>query len=331
MRRAIRQYLSRNTRISIMAIALGGAPLATEVHAKPLRAILLDAQTGVVLLSSRADAPHPPASLAKLMTLYLVFDGLKRRRITLDTRLRVSRAAARQAPSKIYLSVDEKVRVRDLIDAVVVKSANDAAVVLAEGIAGNEHRFAWLMTATAQRLGMRNTRFRNATGLDRRGQVTTARDMARLAQAILRNYPEYYSHFGRARMQYRGRSYRTSNRMLRRNWQVDGMKIGYTTRSGYSFVASAKVGNRRVLTVVLGESSANARFSRTARLLRLGFARSKGSQARYRRLNGRLKTASAFDALKLLDVGAAQFAQSGGTAPGTRPIGATAPRSAVAR
>lgn len=324
MSRAIRQFLSRNTRISVMAIALGGAPIASEASAKPLRAILLDAQTGVVLLSSRADAPHPPASLAKLMTLYLVFDGLKRRRFKLDTRLRVSRAAARQPASKIYLSVGEKVRVQDLINAVVVKSANDAAVVLAEGIGGTEQRFAWLMTATARRLGMRNTRFRNATGLDRRGQVTTARDMARLAQAILRNYPEYYANFARARMQYRGRHYRTSNRMLRQHWQVDGMKIGYTTRGGYSFVASAKVGNRRVLTVVLGESSARARFSRTARLLRIGFARARGNQARYVRLNGRLKTASAFNALKLLDSGAARLAQRDGIDAGVAPAAAVA-------
>lgn len=252
------------------------------------------------MLSSKADEPHPPASLAKMMTLYLVFDGLDRGRFAFDSRWRVSRRAASQPPSKIHLSVGERVSVQDLVAAIVVKSANDAAVTIAEGIAGTENRFARLMTATARRLGMHHSRFVNATGLDRAGQMTTARDMALLARAVLRHFPAHYVQFGRTHMRYRGRYYRTSNRLLRRHWPVDGMKIGYTTRAGYSFVASAQLGERRILAVILGEPSAHARFTQAERLITTGFTRARGNQLRYAQRNGRLRTVRAFSTIDLL-------------------------------
>lgn len=278
-----------------------GLSEAAPAGARSLKGILVDADTGVVLLSANADRPHPPASLSKMMTLYLVFDGLADRRFSLDTKWRVSRRAILQPASKLYLSLDERISVRDVISAIVVRSANDAAVVAAEAIAGSERRFAWLMTATARRLGMTRSRFRNATGLDLPGQMTTARDMARLARALLQHHPEKFAYFRQADMRYRGRYYRTANKFLRGHWAIEGMKIGYTTRSGYSFVATARMGGRHLISVALGEPTANARYSRAARLFRVGFARSRGNQGRYARQNGTLTSIREFSALDILD------------------------------
>ncbi len=246
-------------------------PALGRIHA----AIVVDHATGAVLYARRADRPVYPASLTKLMTLYLTFEALREGRLRLDQRLPVSRRAARQPPSRLGLRPGERIRLRDAILALTVKSANDVAVVLAEALAGSERAFARRMTARARALGMRNTRFRNASGLPHRAQKTTARDMALLARRLLEDFPEYYRFFGKRSFRFRGRVYRNHNRLLGRYAGVDGLKTGYIRASGYNLVASARRDGRRVIAVVIGGRTARARDREMRRLLDLGFRRAR--------------------------------------------------------
>lgn len=234
--------------------------------------IVINAATGRVLEQRDADALHYPASLTKLMTLYLVFDALKKHRFTLDHRFRVSRHAATREPVKLGLRPGERVRIRDLILGIVTLSANDAASVLAEGIAGSERAFAVRMTRKARQLGMTRTVFRNASGLPNRRQVTTARDMARLARALLHDFPKDYKYFSVHKFRFHGRTYYNHDHLIYSYPGMDGMKTGFTDAARFNLVSSAIHHGRRLIGVVLGEPSPGLRDREMVRLMNHAFA-----------------------------------------------------------
>jgi D-alanyl-D-alanine carboxypeptidase len=251
-----------------LALAIVSQPAAAAVHA----AIVVDAESGAVLYERNATRRTYPASLTKMMTLYLLFDALRRGDVEPESMFSVSRHAAAQAPTKLGLQPGERVRVRDLIGGLVTKSANDAAVVVAEGLAGTEAAFARRMTAAAHRLGMRGTRFANASGLPVDGQFTTARDMAILSLALLRDHPRRYRHFATRAFTWRGRTHRNHNHLLETFRGMDGIKTGFINASGFNLAASARRSGRRYVAVVLGGETARARDARVAALLEAAFA-----------------------------------------------------------
>ncbi len=234
--------------------------------------IILDATSGRELAADRPDALRHPASLTKLMTIYLTFSALDSGRLSLGDGLPVSINALNAPPTKMGLPQGGTVSVRDAIMALVTRSANDAAVVLAEAQAGSEAAFAQMMTNKARQLGMSSTVFRNASGLPNREQVTTARDMARLAYALMRDFPHYYSVFSVQSYPYRGRILENHNRMLGSYEGADGLKTGYTNASGFNLVMSAMRDNRRLIGVVMGGDSASQRDRQMADLMDRGFA-----------------------------------------------------------
>jgi D-alanyl-D-alanine carboxypeptidase len=253
----------------LAALGLWAAP----VQAGKFSAIVLDSDQGRVLYAEDADARRHPASLTKMMTLYLAFEALGKGDISLQQTLKVSRRAAWQAPSSIGLRPGERISVEQAILAAITKSANDAAVVLAEAIAGSESNFAQRMNQRAQALGMSATQFRNATGMPDRRQYTTARDMATLARALVRDFPDYYGFFSERRFVWHRRSFVNHNRLLASYDGADGIKTGYIHASGYNLVASAIRDGKRVIGVVFGGKSASSRDARMAALLDRGFAR----------------------------------------------------------
>ena len=245
---------------------------AEEAHAR-YASIVIDAETGEVLRSRNADIRRYPASLTKMMTLYLLFEAVDNGKLSLDSKLKVSRRAAGQSPSKLGLRAGSTIRVEDAIKALIVKSANDIAVVVAEALGGTEIEFARKMTRKAKALGMSRTSFRNASGLPNRKQRSTARDMARLAQALMRDFPDRYHYFDDKRFRYRGREHRSPNRLLGRYRGMDGIKTGYIRASGFNLVASAERDGRRVIAVVFGGKTARSRNAHMSNLLDLGFTR----------------------------------------------------------
>lgn len=245
----------------------------------PLRAaILIDVETGTVLREINPDTPNYPASLTKMMTLYLTFAALNQGTLDLDQRLAVSPHAARQEPTKLWLKPGDSVRVSNLILALVTRSANDAAVVLAEGIAGSEGAFARRMTSTARRLGMARTVFRNASGLPDPTQRTTARDMARLALALHQDFPREFDYFSVRQFKFRGQTITGHNRLLKTYDGSDGIKTGYTRAAGFNLVASAERDGQRLIGVILGSPSWQVRDKRMAALLDHGFTELDSSQ-----------------------------------------------------
>lgn len=251
------------------------------VIAKPrFAAIAVDAKTGRILFSRNADSQCYPASLTKVMTLYIVFQELQAGRLNLDTRLTVSRRAASMQPSKLGLKPGATIRVEDAIKALVTKSANDIAVTVAEGIGRTEHAFAQRMTRTARYLGMTRTRFRNASGLPNGQQVTTARDMATLGLRIQRDFPKFYRYFKIRKFTYKGRQYFTHNRLLGHYQGTDGIKTGYTRASGYNLTSSVRRGKRHVVAVVLGAKSGRSRNKYMMSMLTRAFKRLPKSRAR---------------------------------------------------
>ena len=221
--------------------------------------LILDATSGRELASDQPDELRHPASLTKLMTIYLTFSALDSGRLSLGDGLPVSINALNAPPTKMGLPPGGTVSVRDATMALVTRSANDAAVVLAEALGGDEASFAQLMTSKARQLGMSQTVFRNASGLPNREQVTTARDMARLAYALMRDFPHYYPVFSVQSYPYRGRTLENHNRMLGSYEGADGLKTGYTNASGFNLVMSAMRDNRRLIGVVMGGDSAGQR------------------------------------------------------------------------
>jgi D-alanyl-D-alanine carboxypeptidase len=234
--------------------------------------LIVDAASGRELAAEQADELRHPASLTKLMTLYLTFSALDSGRLSLGDALPVSVNALNAPPTKMGLPPGGTVNVRDAAMALVTRSANDAAVVLAEALAGSEEEFGRQMTQKARQLGMTSTVFRNASGLPNREQVTTARDMAKLAYAMMRDFPHYYAVFSVQSYTYRGRSLENHNRMLGSYDGADGLKTGYTAASGFNLVMSAVRDNRRLIGVVMGGDSASRRDRLMADLMDRGFA-----------------------------------------------------------
>lgn len=214
--------------------------------------IVIDAQSGSVLHETNADTQNYPASLVKMMTLYLAFEALTGNRIRLDHQLVASAHAVSMAPSRLGLGRGQRIRAKEAILAIVTKSANDAAVVLSEGLGESEFKFVQMMNEKARELGMTRTVFRNATGLPNRRQVSTARDMATLARALLRDFPGYYHYFSVTEFHYGNHTYRNHNRLIESYAGADGIKTGYTRASGFNLAASVKRGGHRLIAVVLG-------------------------------------------------------------------------------
>lgn len=215
-------------------------------------AIIVDANTNNVLYSQSADVLRSPASLTKIMTLYVLFAYMRAGKVTPETDFKVTPHAAKQAPTKLGLKTGSTIKAKDCIKALVTKSANDAAAVIAENIGGTEANFARIMTQTARNLGMKNTTFRNASGLPNKEQLTTARDMAILAMHVMQDYPEYYGVFESKYFTYKGRKFRNHNRLLFNYKGTDGIKTGYTRASGFNLTASVHRNNKHLVGVVLG-------------------------------------------------------------------------------
>ena len=272
-----RRPAGRLAAAALLAGGLAAAAWAGPAEAYTKSSITIDARSGLVLQSHNADARHPPASLSKLMTLYLTFEAISRGRFGWNTRVRISRYAATRQPSKLYLRTGQRIRVRDLVYGTAIKSANDAAAALAEKIAGSERRFARLMTQRARQLGMRRTVFGTASGLPARGQRTTARDMAILARSLIHHFPQYSDVFSTRFYRFGRRTFRNTNRLLRSNPRVDGMKTGYTRRARYNLVTSARKGDVQLITVVLGARTSRHRYRKTGRLLAHGWRTARNS------------------------------------------------------
>lgn len=244
----------------MVAFAITSPAAAQDRYA----AIVMDARSNEVLLEDQADESRYPASLTKMMTLYMLFDALERGDVSLDTRMTASRNAARQPPSRLGLACSRRrgcdsITVDQAIRALVVQSANDVAVMVAERLGGSEARFSANMSARARELGMTDTRFANASGLPDDRHRTTARDMARLGQALWRDFPEYYHYFQTESFAWRRGAGRNHNHLLGQVDGVDGIKTGYTRASGFNLATMAERNGRRVVVVVLGGESAAAR------------------------------------------------------------------------
>ncbi|MCV6595353.1 MAG: D-alanyl-D-alanine carboxypeptidase [Silicimonas sp.] len=236
--------------------------------------MVVDARTGKVLHSRNADTRLHPASLTKMMTLYVVFDAVERGEISLDTKVKISRKAAAEPPSKLGLKAGQRIKLRYLIRAAAVKSANDAATALGEAISGSEAAFARRMTRTAQALGMSKTTFKNAHGLTEAGHLSTARDMTRMGRHLFYDFPQYYNIFSRISTDTGVKKVSNTNRRLLGSYRgADGIKTGYTRAAGYNLVASAERGNERIIATVFGGRSTAWRNARVAELLDMGFSR----------------------------------------------------------
>ncbi|PKO34037.1 MAG: peptidase [Betaproteobacteria bacterium HGW-Betaproteobacteria-7] len=268
--------LFRKAFIALFCI-LGATPtLAQMLPVPPVLAakswLLLETASGQILSAEKPDERLDPASLTKLMTAYLSFSALRQKTLTLNQTLPVSEKAWRTGGSKMFVRVGHQVPVDDLIKGVIVQSGNDACVVLAEGIAGSEENFAQMMNREAQRLGMKNSSFRNATGLPDPQHYTTARDLSILASALIRDFPEEYRrYYSLKEYTYSNIKQPNRNRLLWLDPTVDGLKTGHTEAAGYCLISSSLRGQRRLLSVVLGASSDAARTSESLKLLNWGF------------------------------------------------------------
>lgn len=234
------------------------APLPASANSK-YASIVIDADTGTVLYSRHSNSLRYPASLTKMMTLYMTFDALDKGSLKLDQKLKVSKRAAGQAPSKIWLKTGETITVEQAIQALVTKSANDVATVLAESIGGTEYQFALSMTKQARQLGMYKTTFRNASGLPNRRQKSTAADLATLARALYDHFPQYYKYFSTRSFTWNDKTYTSHNSLLKGYKGTDGIKTGYTRSSGFNLTTSVLRGKQRLIGVVLGGRSAKTR------------------------------------------------------------------------
>lgn len=260
----------------LLIIALAAVPTTPPLAAQSAEnsryaAIVVDAETGEVLFARHADSRRYPASITKVMTLYIAFEALSEGKVKLDDVITVSPRAASQPPSKLGLAAGQTITLDDAMKATAVRSANDMAMAIAEHVSGSQDRFAARMTLKARELGMTHTRYVNPNGLPDARQVTTARDLAILARAVMRDYPQYYRYFGLHDWVYQGREYRNTNGLLRTEFGYDGMKTGYTNASGYNLAASAVRDGRRLVTIVLGGRSTASRNSHVAELMETGF------------------------------------------------------------
>ena len=266
----------------LLIVAVAGAPFG-EAHAAKRRssrgapqiasAIVVDMNSGSILYSQSADLPRYPASLTKMMTLYVLFGYLRAGKVTPTSELVVTPHAASQAPTKLGLKPGATISTTDAVKALVTQSANDAAVTIAENLAGTEENFARVMTDTARSIGMNATTFRNASGLPNEDQITTARDMATLAAHLIHDYPEYYGVFETRYFTFNGHKYRNHNKLLFGYQGCDGIKTGYTKASGFNLTASVHRGNKHLVAVVLGGKTGGQRDAAMRSLLDRHFAK----------------------------------------------------------
>ena len=266
---------------------------ASEAEAST-SSITIDATSGEVLSSSSADTLRYPASLTKVMTLYITFGALKEGILKLDDQLPVSRQAANRSPSKLGLRAGSTIDVKTCIMAVIVKSANDCATVLAEGLGYSEENFAQSMTRIARELGMKNTTFKNASGLPNKQQKTTARDMAILAAAMYHHFPQYYKWFSAKKFSYNGQTIYTHNHILKNFEGADGLKTGYIRAAGYNIITSAERNGHRVIAVTMGHSTARARDKKVAQMMNSGLTKLA--------LNDKVNTANMYAQLEEKDI-----------------------------
>ena len=258
----------------ILAIIWMLVVVPLSAAAAPYAAMVIDARSGEVLHSRNADTRLHPASLTKMMTLYVVFEAVENGEIDLDTLVTISKHAASEPPSKLGLRSGQKIRLRHLIRAAAVKSANDAATALGEAIEGSEAKFARRMNRTAKAMGMSRTTFKNAHGLTENGHLSTARDMTTLGRHLFYDYPDYYNLFSRITANAAGKTVLHTNRRLLKAYRgADGIKTGYTRAAGFNLVASAERGSERIIATVFGGRSTATRNARVAELLDLGFKR----------------------------------------------------------
>ncbi|MBL8789851.1 MAG: serine hydrolase [Rhizobiales bacterium] len=256
----------------VLGLAVGLAP----VHAAgKFAALTVDARTGKIISESDSNGLRHPASLTKMMTLYIVFEELKAKRITLRTPIRISARAAGMAPSKMGIKPGGSITVQQAIYALIIKSANDVAAAVAENLGGSESAFAKRMTDTARRLGMSRTTYLNASGLPNPRQVTTARDQATLGLRLMRDFPQYYPYFRATQFVFNGKVVKTHNRLVQRYQGTDGIKTGYINASGFNLVTSTKRGNKRLVGVVLGGKSAKSRDAYMMVMLNKAFAKAQ--------------------------------------------------------
>jgi len=258
--------------ILVSALWLGPVPAgAAGIDTSAREAFITDMETGAILLEKDADAPMHPASMSKIMTVYLTFERLKDGRLSLDDELLVSEKAWRMGGSKMFVKVGNKVRIEDLLQGVIVQSGNDACIVLAEGIAGTEEAFAELMTKKARELGLTTSTFANATGWPNPNHIMTARELAMLAKHLIRDFPEYYHYFSEKEFTWNGIRQSNRNPLLYLSAGADGLKTGHTEEAGYGLTASAVRNGRRVVMVLNGLPSQKARSEESARLMDWAF------------------------------------------------------------
>ena len=257
--------------VLLLCFALVSSAWAQSIDVAAKSWYLHDLSSGQELASSNPDERVEPASLTKLMTAYLAFAAIKQGKLALDQSLTVSERAWRAEGSRMFIEPRKPVTVDELLHGMIVQSGNDASIALAEAVSGSEENFARMMNREAQRLGLKNSSFQNATGLPGEKHYSTARDMAMLAGALIRDFPEYYPLYSIKEYRYNNINQLNRNRLLWSDPHVDGMKTGHTKAAGYCLVASAKRGERRLLSVVLGTRSETARASESQRLLNFGF------------------------------------------------------------
>jgi serine-type D-Ala-D-Ala carboxypeptidase (penicillin-binding protein 5/6) len=249
-------------------------PVPNDVSAvatKSREALLIDADTGAVLFEKEADSPMPPASMSKIMTMYMLFREMKEGRVKFEDQFPVSEKAWRTGGSKMFVHVGDRVKVEDLIRGVIVQSGNDACVVIAEALAGSEEAFAERMTQFSRTIGLTASVFKNATGLPDPGHIMTARDLAILANRIIRDFPEFYKFYSELSFTYAGIRQGNRNPLLYKNMGVDGLKTGHTDEAGFGLTASAQRDGRRLIMVITGTGNMNERSAEAERLMEWGF------------------------------------------------------------
>lgn len=270
------RYLSRFILLLLIVVIafFGAAPARAQLFETAAKqAIIVDYDTGAVLFEQNADERMPTSSMSKTMTIYLVFEALKKGRISLDDTFLVSEKAWRKGGSKMFVEVDKRVHVEDLIRGVIIQSGNDATIVLAEGLAGSEEAFAQGLNAKAQELGMTSSHFMNASGWPDPDHYSTARDLAILGIATIRDFPEYYPYYAEKEFSYNNIPQRNRNVLLYRDLGADGIKTGHTESGGYGLIGSGVYNGRRVVLVINGLPDEKARAQESARLLEWGLKR----------------------------------------------------------
>jgi len=257
----------------VMAIAIAvSTVLSGPVQAAPYAALVMDARTGEVLYETNSETRLHPASLTKMLTLYIAFEAIERGEISLDTMVKISKHAAAEPPSKLGLKAGQKIQLRYLIRAAAVKSANDAATAIAEAISGSEAAFSKRMNRTAKAIGMKKSTFKNANGLTREGHLSTARDMTVLGRRLFYDFPQYYNIFSRRSTDAGIATVNNTNRRFLDSYKgADGIKTGYTNPAGFSLTASAERGGKRIIATVMGGKSTAHRNAKMAELLDIGF------------------------------------------------------------